>query len=561
METTRLQLVLSEPLPVPDTGRFVGVSGGATENIVTILLAVFVVAFAAGLVIYLISRKKGKVVIPIVALALMMSATSLGINKSFAADNYAVIEATEEVTLEGAISEATFLSGKATVTMQNVTAYGYDLYTLLTSGDGTFVPATEGNDTAIVPVSVQGALTANTWGFTLEADASADDEVWYPVRDVASLVQGYVEPTEAGSAVDVYFGVLVDRTAVADTYTMDVDFYSTVSLADTFEQAFALAGVSKYGDSGYYAMQSMTPEICASIGRPSPSLSEVPAAKLIDTRDNNTYWVAKLADGSCWMTQNLALKLENSNDWSTALTSNDTDLNVSGSGIYSAGYKVEDNVIYWNPANTYIYPEEEWTQSNTVPSSLYAGYNYVFTSGDANLDTVYTYLSSCVNAGHTAAECEHYNVGAYYNWTAAVASNDSSNYVANYTEAENSICPAGWRLPKGLVDDTYYLAAATSEMNTLLYIYGIVKNINVSTGNAEYDTGGFVKARTAPIYLTRAGDISDGVNNYGRNIGYYWANSVNNDRLAYRLVLASTFVHPAGRGNRYFGDSIRCVAR
>ena len=47
-------------------------------------------------------------------------------------------------------------------------------------------------------------------------------------------------------------------------------------------------------------MQHMTPEICASafVGE---------TKQLIDWRDGKTYWVAKLADGNCWMTQNLEL--------------------------------------------------------------------------------------------------------------------------------------------------------------------------------------------------------------------------------------------------------------
>lgn len=33
--------------------------------------------------------------------------------------------------------------------------------------------------------------------------------------------------------------------------------------------------------------------------------------QLVDNRDGKTYWVAKLKDGNCWMTQNLDLDLRN----------------------------------------------------------------------------------------------------------------------------------------------------------------------------------------------------------------------------------------------------------
>ncbi|MBR3052041.1 hypothetical protein IKG60_00260, partial [Candidatus Saccharibacteria bacterium] len=37
----------------------------------------------------------------------------------------------------------------------------------------------------------------------------------------------------------------------------------------------------------------------------------------------------------------------------------------------------------------------------------------------------------------------------YYNWTAAIASNDSTAISNRYATASNSICPKGWHLPTG----------------------------------------------------------------------------------------------------------------
>ena len=47
-------------------------------------------------------------------------------------------------------------------------------------------------------------------------------------------------------------------------------------------------------------MQEMTSTICA-------DAAENDTAQLTDTRDGKKYWVTKLADGNCWMTQNLDL--------------------------------------------------------------------------------------------------------------------------------------------------------------------------------------------------------------------------------------------------------------
>ena len=45
-------------------------------------------------------------------------------------------------------------------------------------------------------------------------------------------------------------------------------------------------------------MQEMTAEICQ-------ASTENETKRLTDTRDGKKYWVTKLADGNCWMTQNL----------------------------------------------------------------------------------------------------------------------------------------------------------------------------------------------------------------------------------------------------------------
>ena len=44
--------------------------------------------------------------------------------------------------------------------------------------------------------------------------------------------------------------------------------------------------------------------------------------KLVDIRDNKLYYVSKLKDGHCWMTQNLDLEI----DTTRTYTHNDTDL-------------------------------------------------------------------------------------------------------------------------------------------------------------------------------------------------------------------------------------------
>ncbi len=74
-----------------------------------------------------------------------------------------------------------------------------------------------------------------------------------------------------------------------------------------FDDAFEAAGKTK--TNGYYAMQDMTEEICAAVPK---KISEFEAneTQLIDLRDNKIYFVSKLQDGRCWMTQNLNFELD-----------------------------------------------------------------------------------------------------------------------------------------------------------------------------------------------------------------------------------------------------------
>ena len=67
--------------------------------------------------------------------------------------------------------------------------------------------------------------------------------------------------------------------------------------------------------------------------------SYVPTKTLTDTRDNNTYTVSKLADGKCWMTQNLRIGNMNINstnsDVSSEYTVYPSHIDSTHGGYYS----------------------------------------------------------------------------------------------------------------------------------------------------------------------------------------------------------------------------------
>ncbi|MBQ1373293.1 hypothetical protein IIY66_00610 [Candidatus Saccharibacteria bacterium] len=273
--------------------------------------------------------------------------------------------------------------------------------------------------------------------------------------------------------INIYYGIKVDKDLPAGTYTGELEY----TLSDT---GFPLS---------LRTMQQMTSDICEAAYTPSGTETIVPTATLTDIRDNKTYEIAKLADGNCWMTQNLDLDLSTG----TTLTPVDTDI-------------TED----WTPTRSTIsftgITVSGWDNSDTTPYSANPGDVYYYTSGTDENDIQYDSLAECEVAGYT--DCSHYHAGNYYNWSAAVASNDSSAYVEEFSNANTSICPAGWRLPKSanagsFIEGNERITMVNSYDNVLgeYFPYGPVG------GYYNYLEGGFNIIRVAPLYLTRAGYV------------------------------------------------------
>ena len=79
----------------------------------------------------------------------------------------------------------------------------------------------------------------------------------------------------------------------------------------------------------------MTSEICA-----NSAIDE--STRLLDRRDNKKYWVSKLADGNCWMTQSLDLDLQAG----VELTPDNTDIDSNwdpGATTFTSGRDGSEN--------------------------------------------------------------------------------------------------------------------------------------------------------------------------------------------------------------------------
>ena len=289
--------------------------------------------------------------------------------------------------------------------------------------------------------------------------------------------------------------------------------------------------------------------------------------QLIDNRDDKSYYISKLADNNIWMTQNLDLCI--GCDDVANLTSENTDLNEYGVNSYTTQYgyaKDNNNIITWTPASTAITSDHtidsdelvsDWVNDSRIPYSVEGGDFYYYTNNldqQYTPDIIYDSISACTEPGHTEADCTHYHIGNYYNQTAAIASNNSYPLTTKYSVVANSICPAGWRLPKGAAAAEY--SAVTHEFNQLFY----ASDITVSLDSSQYATDGFLNIRKAPLYFVRSGYIYDG-KRAALSTGYYNSSTVFNNVYFYSMNFEKRWVNGSQISVRAFGKSVRCLAR
>ncbi len=238
---------------------------------------------------------------------------------------------------------------------------------------------------------------------------------------------------------------------------------------------------------------------------------------VVDSRDGTEYTVARLADNNIWMTQNL-----------------DFDIVKGGADLDHTNTDVPDN---WNDAgklaNTYATGTTTWNSFATVPESYDPGDRYW--NGDFNQN----WDGTLDNMTTTSSSNSHYHIGNYYNWTAAVAMSDSSSYTSGGTDVNQSICPAGWRLPNNSDNKSY-------------------QNL-VDTQSLSAGTSGNIQS--SPVYFVYGG-YWYGSSAYVGSRGDYWSSVVDYSKGSSILDFGvGGYLNPQADGNRDYGSSLRCVAR
>ena len=300
------------------------------------------------------------------------------------------------------------------------------------------------------------------------------------------------------------------------------------------------------------------------------NLSSVSA--LTDQRDGQTYAIAKLADGNCWMIENLRLEAENTRgDANKALAqgygASATYGNFSGladaesanftGSTSSATDPTEPNSLYYAGA-------QSGTATIDISQTNYAGYRI------PRYDNTNTQSRASNPSSNGVAM---YSYGNYYTWAAAMANtiyyNNPTSTDANGKTSETvntSICPFGWKLPRG-GDKT---REATNDFWALVVTgtNGGTNPVNYDSSTQPYYTGSSEgwdvskKLRAFPNNFLYSGNFSTSSANNRGSDGRYWSSTVSNSVGSYTLRLDYFYyVYPGTSTNeaRYRGYSIRCM--
>lgn len=400
---------------------------------------------------------------------------------------------------------------------------GYSVYaigdSLNSEGNNTLVGSNGSN------VSSGTATSGDTSNWAMKLALKAGDTSTTPPTIISPFDSYSTVPTtwtkvatipssttdmKKGSNFTTTYATYISPTQAAGTYLGQVKYLLTHPSVATPTSAYIMQEVAEWEDD-----------------LPNPGDS----VQAIDVRDGKTYWVARLADGNIWMTQNLDFDISAN----TTLNSQTTDLNEYNVAGYYDGYTESGDIIYWTPSSTATTIDftgttvTGWVNSNTVPYSA---------SKTDNTDT-----------GHSS-------LGNWYNWTAAIASNDS-NYAALKTDMlddisknpQNSICPKGWRLPT-ISSQSADIANSADEFSRLNYLYN------------DNSTSSGIKLIEQPLYFLENGYIRGGSYQNGGSYAYYHSSTVRDSSNSYSFWFynggVKTQNYDLGKDR---GMAARCVTR
>ena len=410
-------------------------------------------------------------------------------------------------------------SNAVTITVSTNTAYGYYLTaTAGTSSTSSDLVNSSNNTYKFSSIATNADLatlaTDNTWGYRTSSDNGTTWSNYSGLpkdnNDNGETGKALIETNTPADSKTVKFkiGAKASTDQAAGTYTNTINFYAVAYAAPEPSSA-----PGECTDTAT-CMQTMTS--CSTT-----------AADVTDARDGTIYKVQQLADGNCWMLDNLALdptQLTQAELYGTAeqplTNASNTTLGYlkNGGGTTSDKYAITGVV--------------EWTDSPTYAS----GYSY----SDPLIATSYKDTinpNTSLNYGNGS-----HKYGIYYNYCAASAGSycygNGTSAGTSSGNATEDLCPAGWRMPTG---------GSSGEYSSL---YGYYNTTQTAT-----DTASLQYNLSTPL----SGYFYSGSANDRGTDGNFWSSTRYSDYSMYGLHVNSGNVYPTNRYSRYFGVSMRCL--
>lgn len=281
---------------------------------------------------------------------------------------------------------------------------------------------------------------------------------------------------------------------------------------------------------------------------------------LTDARDNETYAVAKLADGNCWMIENLRLEANNSSN--EALAQGFGKSTTYGNFIGLADSESPNNFQANDPpvANSKYSPTTDGDKmvigtNNYSWARMPRYHNVNNQSNSANRPqdpTTNAATNSTTNAGM-------YSYGNYYSWAAAMANTIYYSGATSET-AGTSLCPAGWQLPYGRSTGRGASSGGFSYLDRMLGGNGSGSDSNTTPTGTEMAN----RYRKYPNNFLYSGHISLStsvtVNSRG-SIGFYWSSTTFSNYNAYSMYIYPNDVRPGTTSDSHTGgEPVRCLA-
>ena len=262
--------------------------------------------------------------------------------------------------------DGVFKSKPVTATVETNSVGGYELYFSSINNETDMTSESSSN---VISSDFTGTVTSTTmasnkWGYSLDNT----DFAKIPTLNDHALIRNLDHmPTSNELSTTIHFGVKVNSSLLSGSYNKSVLF--TTIASDSSQPIVATS-----------YMQDMTPALCNSYTLNDP-------VYLTDIRDGNVYTVKKLADGNCWMTENLRIS-------NTTITSEDSNLPEGASFV--------------------------------IPNNSPSDFGVLLDTSRAYIEPTY---------------------GGFYNFYTATAGWGVSDVTGG--SSPKDICPKGWRLPTG----------------------------------------------------------------------------------------------------------------